>query len=58
LRRRIGQRIPKYGLFDTILEQHPELLRIVEKDISARCDESNFGRGDSPSVEQIMVTVK
>jgi IS5 family transposase len=39
---------------DTILEAHPELYKIVEPDITAGRKENNLGRGDSPSVEQIV----
>jgi IS5 family transposase len=45
---------PEFGLIDTILEQHPELIKLVEPDITAHNSGSNFGRGDTPSVEQIM----
>src|ERR1039457_1110471 len=42
------------GLIDTILEEHPELLKILEPDITADRKASIFGRGDIPSVEQII----
>lgn len=45
---------PEFGLIDTILEQHPELIKLVEPDITAHNSGSNFGRGDTPSVEQIV----
>jgi hypothetical protein len=53
------KRISKSGYeslvcWDTILEAHPELYKIVELDITAGKKENNFGRGDSPSVEQIV----
>lgn len=44
---------PEFGLMDTILETHPELIKILEKDIMQGCKQSDFGRGDTPSVEQI-----
>ena len=47
-------RNPEFGLLDTILEVHPELLKIVEIDIRKGCKISDFGRKDMPSVEQIM----
>ena len=47
-------RNPEFGLLDTILEGHPELLNIVEEDIRKGCKISDFGRKDMPSVEQIM----
>ena len=47
-------RNPEFGLLDTILEVHPELLKIVEIDIRKDCKNSDFGRKDMPSVEQIM----
>ncbi len=45
---------PEFGLMDTILEQRPDLLKIVSKDIIGNNKNSGFGRGDVPSVEQIM----
>jgi transposase, IS5 family len=45
---------PEFGLIDTLLEQHPELLLIVRADIMGKEKASNFGRGDVPTVEQIM----
>lgn len=45
---------PEFGLMDTILEQHPELIKIVEGDITKGCKQSDFGRQDMPSVEQIV----
>jgi hypothetical protein len=47
-------RNPEFGLFDTILEEHPELYKIVEQDITAGQKDTNLGRGDTPSVEQIV----
>lgn len=44
---------PAFGLMDTIIEMHPELLKIVESDITKGCKQSDFGRKDIPSVEQI-----
>ena len=46
---------PEFGLIDTLLEQHPELLLIVKEDIMGKEKASNFGRGDVPSAEQICV---
>ncbi len=45
---------PELGLFDTLLETHPELLDIVKEDITKGQKSSKFGRGDMPSVEQIL----
>jgi hypothetical protein len=47
-------RNPEFGLIGTILEMHPHLLEIVRTDITTGNKDSNFGRGDTPSVEQIM----
>lgn len=44
---------PAFGLLDTILEAHPELLKIVEFDIMQGNKQSDFGRKDIPSVEQL-----
>ena len=46
-------RNPSLGLLDTILELHPELLKMVEPDILSGSKVSNFGRQDTPSIEQI-----
>ena len=48
------KRHPEFGLIDTILEKNPYLLEIVASDITSGNKDSNFGRGDMPSVEQIM----
>ncbi len=45
---------PEFGLIDTILEEHPELYDIVAADILPANKASIFGRGDVPSVEQIV----
>ena len=47
-------RNPEFGLMDTVLEQRPDLLNIVKGDIAKGTKQSKFGRGDVPSVEQIM----
>lgn len=47
-------RNPEFGLMDTILEQRPDLLDIVKDDITQGTKKGKFGRGDVPSVEQIM----
>lgn len=45
---------PELGLMDTILEERPDLLDFVKDDILSGLKSSNFGRGDMPSVEQIL----
>lgn len=47
-------RNPEFGLLDTLIEQHPELIRIAEADVLEGCAQSEFGRQDMPSVEQIV----
>jgi IS5 family transposase len=47
-------RNPEFGLLDTLLEAHPELYKIVEQDITGGRSGNNLGRGDSPSIEQIV----
>lgn len=47
-------RNPEFALLDAILEQRPDLLDIVAKDITKSNKKSVFGRGDVPSVETIM----
>lgn len=45
---------PELGLIDSLLELHPELLDCVKGDITKGLKESNFGRKDIPSIEQIV----
>ncbi|MDR0566755.1 MAG: ISNCY family transposase [Prevotellaceae bacterium] len=45
---------PELALIDTILEQHPEFIRMFEGDIRAGSKNNSFGRGDVPSVEQLV----
>ena len=47
-------RNPEFGLLDTILEQHPEIIQIAEQDVLSGSKRSEFGRQDMPSVEQII----
>ena len=47
-------RNPEFGLMDTILEQHPDLLNIIKDEVTKDTKESIFGRKDVPSVETIM----
>jgi IS5 family transposase len=45
---------PELGLMDTILEQNPKLIQMLESDITEGKPSSTFGRQDTPSVEQIV----
>ena len=47
-------RNPEFALLDTLLEEHPELVRLVEQDVTRGSKRGNFGRGDTPSVEQVL----
>src|SRR5665811_1183773 len=47
-------RDPELGLIDTILEQNPHLIALLQEDITRGQKASVFGRKDTPSVEQIM----
>jgi IS5 family transposase len=47
-------RNPEFGLLDTVLDQHPELITVAEEDVLRGCLQSEFGRQDMPSVEQIV----
>ncbi len=47
-------RDPELGLIDTILEQHPHLVSLLQEDITKDQRISIYGRKDTPSVEQIM----
>jgi IS5 family transposase len=45
---------PELGLIDTILEQHPRLIALLAEDFTHGKSPSQFGRKDTPSVEQIV----
>jgi len=45
---------PEFGLIDTILEKKPEILLLAKGDIVGYEVQNNFGRGDIPTVEQII----
>jgi IS5 family transposase len=45
---------PEFGVIDAILELHPEIYTIFKSDIIGNEESSNFGRKDTPSVEQIV----
>lgn len=47
-------RNPEFGLLDTVLDQHPELIKVAADDVLRGCLQSEFGRQDMPSVEQIV----
>jgi IS5 family transposase len=45
---------PELGLMDTILEQNPKLIKMLEGGITQGKSSSTFGRQDTPGVEQIV----
>jgi IS5 family transposase len=45
---------PELGLIDTVLEENPQLITMLASDITAGQTGSDFGRQDTPSVEQIV----
>ena len=45
---------PELALFDVMLEQNPQFVKMVSKDVLSGIKESNFGRKDSPTVEQVL----
>lgn len=45
---------PELALLDTVLEQHPELFELVKGDIIGIGKDSELGRQDSPTAEQIV----
>ena len=42
------------GLIDTILEQRPDLLTLLKDDVVLGCKANDFGRKDTPTVEQVI----
>lgn len=45
---------PELSLIDSVLCKHPSIIALFEDDITNSTDKSNFGRKDTPSVEQIV----
>ena len=45
---------PELALIDTVLEKHPELYEIMKEDIKTIGKDSEAGRQDSPTLEQIV----
>lgn len=45
---------PELGLIDSILDHHPHLITKVKEDITSNEKPSQFGRKDTPTVEQIV----
>ena len=45
---------PELGLIDEILEKRPELLCLLSNDVTSGCSASEFGRKDTPTVEQVV----
>lgn len=45
---------PELGLIDTVLEKAPELLMLLSDDVTSGCKFSEFGRKDTPTVEQVV----
>lgn len=45
---------PELGLIDTILEKNPKLLTLLSNDVTLGCKASEFGRKDTPTVEQVV----
>lgn len=45
---------PELAVMDTILNQHPEIMEMVKEDITGGKAASEFGRQDTPTVEQIV----
>lgn len=45
---------PELGLIDSILDHHPHLIIKVKEDITSNEKPSQFGRKDTPTVEQIV----
>ena len=45
---------PEFGLIDTLMELYPHLVLLLKDDIIGNEAPSNFGRKDTPTVEQIV----
>ncbi len=47
-------RSPEFGVIDTILEMHSDIFLLFKDDIMRKSSDNQFGRGDVPTVEQIV----
>ena len=47
-------RSPEFGVIDTILELHSDIFLLFKDDIRGKSADNQFGRGDVPTVEQIV----
>ena len=47
-------RSPEFGVIDTILEMHSDIFLLFKDDIMRKGSDNQFGRGDVPTVEQIV----
>ena len=45
---------PEFGLIDTLLDHHSELIELLVPDVTKGTNASEFGRKDTPTVEQIV----
>jgi IS5 family transposase len=45
---------PEFGLIDTILESYPHLILLLKDDVIGQEKNNDFGRKDTPTVEQIV----
>jgi len=45
---------PELALFDVVLDKKPDLVQLVSTEVLAGVKDSNFGRKDSPTVEQVL----
>jgi IS5 family transposase len=45
---------PELALMDTIIEHHPEVVKMIEIDVVKGLKSNNLGRKDTPTVEQIL----
>jgi len=45
---------PELGLIDTILDKRPDLISLLQADIRLGSKTSDFGRKDTPTVEQVV----
>ena len=47
---------PDFAVMDVILEKHPQIIKLAQADVTAGLKNNGLGRGDTPSVEQIVRT--
>ena len=50
----LWSKVPEFAVIGTVLDECPHIIKIVEKDVTSGLKGNNKGRGDNPTVEQVL----